>query len=241
LILSGLAIAGLVATVVLAVKATPKALNKLELEKEYVGDEEDIMPENVKLTPKQTVKVVWKDYIPAAITGAATVSCIVGSHRISHKRISALAGLYSVTTKAFNDYKDKVVEKLGDNVHRAITDEVRTDKVEKTDITDKNPIIITGDGDCLCYDVYSGRYFRSNIEKLRKTENKLNQRIIHDNYVCLNDMYYEWKLDSIKNGYDIGWNTNHLIEFAFSSAIKDDQPVLVVDYVVGPYYDYEKY
>ena len=242
LILSGLAICGFITTVVLAVKATPKALNEIELEKDYRAEETGEMPENIELKPKDIVKITWKNYIPAAITGAATIGCIVGSEAISSRRLGSLANLYSVTTAAFDEYKHKVVEKFGENKHKEIRDEIAKDKIIKNDISDKNPVIITGDGEMLCYDSYSGRYFKSDIEKIRRLENKMNKKLIHDNIVSLNDVYYELGLPNIKVGYDIGWNAHNMIEFAFSSHLKDGEiPVLVIDYVCAPYHDYEKF
>lgn len=242
LLLSGIAIAGLITTVVLAVKATPKTLNELELEKEYQADETGEMPENIILSKKDILRLSWKNYIPAAISGIATITCIIGSHKISSRRIASISGLYSVTSAAFDEYKEKVIEKLGKNTHQKIKDDIDKDHIDNSEINDQNPVIITGDGDMLCYDSYSGRYFKSNAEKIRRTENILNRKILHENTVCLNDVYYEWKLPNIKIGYDVGWNANHLIEFAFSSQLMNGEtPVLVIDYVVAPYHDYEKY
>lgn len=242
LIFTCLAVAGFVGTVVLAVKATPKALAELELEREHKAEEMDEDPENVVLTKREIVKTTWKNYIPAAVSGIATIGCMTGSQIISSKRISSLAGLYSITNTAFEEYKDKVKQRLGDKEHQKTIEDIRQDHVNNSELSDKNPVIITGDGEMLCYDTISGRYFKSDIEKIRKLENKLNKIIIHDTFISLNDVYYELGLPNIKIGNDIGWNANHLIEFAFSSHLKNGEvPVLVIDYVVMPYHDYEKF
>ena len=55
-ILTGMGIAGMVATTVLAVKATPKAL-------EYI--DAATYEKQEPLTPVETVKTCWKCYIPA--------------------------------------------------------------------------------------------------------------------------------------------------------------------------------
>ena len=61
-ILTGIGIAGMITTTVLAVKATPKAIKLIEAEKRVKHVD--------TLSPIDTVKTAWKCYIPAAITGA---------------------------------------------------------------------------------------------------------------------------------------------------------------------------
>ena len=68
-ILTGIGIAGMVTTTVLAVRATPKALKIIEEKKR----EEDVD----KLKPVEIVKSTWKCYIPAAITGATSLACLI--------------------------------------------------------------------------------------------------------------------------------------------------------------------
>jgi hypothetical protein len=104
-------------------------------------------------------------------------------------------------------------------------------------------VIVTGKGDTLCYDTISGRYFKSDIEKIRKIVNDLNLRLRDENSISLNEFYYEFGLDSIKIGDDIGWNIsiNGYIEPHFSSQLASDgTPCLVLDYMCGPIYDFHK-
>ena len=74
-ILIGIGIAGMVTTTVLAVKATPKAL-------ELINDKKDEL-EVEKLTPIETVKATWKCYVPAAVSGAVSIACLLGSHSVN--------------------------------------------------------------------------------------------------------------------------------------------------------------
>ena len=62
---------GVVATTVMAVKATPKAVQLLE-EAELQKDE--------PLTVIDKIKVAGPIYIPTIITGAATIACIFGAN-----------------------------------------------------------------------------------------------------------------------------------------------------------------
>lgn len=76
---------GVIATSVMAVKATPKALLLINEEKNTKGGD---------LTKLEVIKATWPVYIPAAVTGVATITCIFGSNIIDKKRQAALTSAY---------------------------------------------------------------------------------------------------------------------------------------------------
>ena len=233
-ILTGLGIAGFITTTVMAVKATPKAMWLIEEEKDTL--------EKDKLTVVETVKVAWKPYIPAAITGVSSVACIIGASSVNYKRNAALATAYQVSRAALSEYKEKVVETIGEKKEKQIRDKVAKDKIEKHPAS-KTEVIITDNGNVLCYDPLSGRYFNSSIEYIRKVVNDLNFRMIGgEMYVSLNEFYNEIGLSDIKRGDDIGWNISRgQIEVSFSSQLSDDgKPCIVIDYMVDPKEDFSK-
>lgn len=96
-ILIAFGIAGMITTTVLAVKATPKAMEKIkeveknkkeEFDRDHGYSELDTM---FKLTKPEVVKATWKCYIPAAISGATSIACIVGANTVHSKRNAAIA------------------------------------------------------------------------------------------------------------------------------------------------------
>ena len=91
-ILTGLGIAGVVTTTVLAIKATPKAVKLVE-EEAYERKEE--------LTPMEVVKVTWKCYIPTAVSMATSIVCILFANSAHAKRNAALAAAYKISETAF--------------------------------------------------------------------------------------------------------------------------------------------
>lgn len=230
-ILIGIGIAGMVSTTVLAVKATPKALQLIEEKKDEL--------EVGKLTPAETIKATWKCYIPAAITGATSVACLIGASSVHARRNAALATAYKLSETALTEYKDKVVETIGEKKEQAVRDAIAQDKI-KSDPVSKKEVILTGKGDTLCYDIMCKRYFKSDIDKLKKIENELNRRMRSENYISLNEFYYEVGLDDVAVGYEFGWNIDRgYIELEFSSQLADDgTPCLVVGFVNPPDYDY---
>lgn len=248
-ILTGIGIAGLVTTTVLAIRATPKALRLIENEKlnrlkKYINDdvsENDSDYKNLVLKPVDVVKVAWKPYIPAFISGVASISCIVGASSVNARRNAALAAAYNLSQTALTEYKDKVVETIGEKKEQAIKDKIAKEKVEKDPVS-KSEVIITEKGNTLCYDAATGRYFRSDIDKIKNAVNELNFRLLNEMYVSLNDFFSELGLSHTDLGDDLGWNIDGgKIEVDFSSQIADDgTPCLVVGYLVAPRYDYSK-
>lgn len=232
-ILTGVGIAGMISTSGLAVRATPKALILINEKKDEDGVD--------KLTPVETVKVAWPCYIPAAITGALSVACLIGASSVNVRRNAALATAYSLSESALKEYQGKVIETIGEKKEQSVRDSIAKDRIERDPITSKE-VIITERGNTLCYDVISGRYFKSDIDKLKKIENELNRQMRDDRYISLNEFYYEIGLNSTSIGEDLGWNIdNGYIDLKFSSQLADDgTPCLVIDYKVAPIYEYNR-
>lgn len=230
-ILTGIGIAGMVTTTVMAVKATPKALMLIEEKKNEEGLD--------SLTPIKTVKASWQCYIPSAIVGTVSMFCLIGASSANLRRNAALATAYTLSESVLKDYQEKVVETIGDKKEQTVRDSIAKDKLDKNPVTTRE-IVITEKGNTLCYDVISGRYFKSDIDKLKKAINELNRNMLDDLFISLNDFYYEIGLSNTKLGDDLGWNVSEgLIDLKFSSQLTDDgTPCVVMDYSIAPKYDY---
>lgn len=249
-ILTGVGIAGMITTTVMAVRATPKALILIEEEKRHINREIreqakkegcDTCPQVDKLKPWDTVKTVWKCYLPSVITGALSISCLVGASSVNARRNAALATAYSLSESALKDYQEKVIETIGEKKEQTVRDAVAKERIERDPVENKE-VIITGRGNTLCYDTVSGRYFNSDVDKLKKVENDLNRTMRDEMYISLNDFYFEIGLENIKVGDDLGWNIDDgYINLCFSAQLtKDNTPCLVMDYQVGPRTDYRR-
>lgn len=240
-ILTGIGIAGMVVTAVMAVKATPKALQLIEEAGYKKGSDENPIEdmEYTPLTKMETLKVAWKPYIPAAVTCVLSISCIFSARSMNAKRNAALATAYTLSETALREYKDKVVEVIGEKKEQTIKDAVAKDRIEKNPVSG-NEVIITEKGNTLCYDMLSGRYFKSDIDRLKKAVNELNRQMLNEGYISLNDFYYEIGLSNTKLGDDLGWNFDKgLIDLNFSSQLAENgTPCLVLDFTVAPKYDY---
>ena len=234
-ILTGIGIAGMISTAVLAVKATPKAMELIEEKKreEWLD----------KLSPVEMVKVAWKPYIPAIVTCVTSTACLIGASSVNAKRNAALATAYKLSETALTEYREKVIETIGEKKERTVRDKVAEERVKKNPVS-KNEVIITGNGKTLCFDPISGRYFMCSIETIKRAENTLNKQMLHDisGYVSLNEFYDEIGLDHTIVGDDLGWNTDKIIDIDFSSQLNDNgEPSVVLDYLVAPKYDFYKF
>lgn len=231
-ILMGLGIAGMVVSTVTAVKATPKAMKIIE----SLSEEKE-----EKLTKTEVVKTTWQLYLPSVITGALSIACLIGSNSINVRRNAALAAAYTLSESALKEYKGKVLETIGEKKEKEIVDAIAQDRVNANPVS-KNEVIFTGSGDTLCYDPIGGRYFHSDRTKIERAEIEINRRLLVEDYISLNEFYYELGLEGTEKGELLGWNVNDgKFETRFSSRLSDSgTPCLVLMFDVGPKYKYDR-
>lgn len=237
-ILTGLGIAGMITTTILAVKATPRALDLIEDKKEEL----ELKPSE-KLHPIEVVKASWKCYIPAAITGATSVACLIGANSVNVRRNAALATAYNLSTTALAEYKEKVIETIGEKKEQAVRDKIAEERIKK-DPVKQSAIIVSGNGTTRCFDTITKRRFTSDIETIRKVVNDLNEKMINgEDYISLNDFYYELGLDGTSVGDELGWNISRgKIEVDFSAQLDSDGvPCIVIEYLVAPKYGFNSW
>ena len=232
-ILTGIGIAGMITTTILAVQSTPKALRLLEEKKADIS-------ETKKIPPIEVVKAAWKVYVPAVLTGILSTVCLIGANSVNQRRGAALAAAYSLSESALKEYREKVVETIGKKKEQAIRDDIAKDRVTANPVRE---VVVTDRGSTLCYDSLSGRYFKSDIETLRRTVNDLNRRMRDEMFISLNDFYCAVDnpdLGPTKLGDRLGWTIDKgYIDLGFSSQLTaDGTPCLVLDYTVAPEYEY---
>ena len=233
-ILTGIGVAGMVTTTILAVKATPKACLLIDDRKDELKVE--------KLRATELIKTTWKCYIPAVMTCGVSIACLVGASSVNFKRNAALATAYKLSEAALSEYKDAVIETIGEKKEQSVRDKVAEERLKKNPVS-KSEVIVTGNGTTLCYDPVGNSYFKSRIQQIESAKNKWNARMLSENYVSLNDFYDELGIGPTKLGDDLGWDIykDGLVDIAFSSRLAEDgTPCLVMDYSVAPRYEYYK-
>lgn len=205
-ILIGLAVVSGGVAVYTAITATPKALQRIEQEK----SEKQVD----KLTPMQTVKAVWPYYIPTAASFVFAAGCAIGSQSIHAKRNAALAAAYKISETALVEYRDKVIETIGEKKEQTVRDKVAQEQIIKTPFNPTD-VYSTGKGNTICFDPLSSRYFLCDVDVIKAAAVKLNQDM--QLTICStkywNDFYYAIGLEPVDDsvGYNLGWSTTYPI------------------------------
>lgn len=225
-ILTGFGCAGVFGTALLTGRATLKADELIKMEEEYLHD---------KLSTPEVIKLTWKCFIPPIAMGAVSISCIIGANSINSSRNAALAALYSLSETALHEYKEQVAQEIGRNKELRIRDNVAQNRVTNNPVGDRT-VIITGNGNVLCYDVLCDRYFRSSQEKIRQKVLELNEDLRNEMWLDLNDFYYAIGLPYSKLGRKVGFDMNKgYIKVDFSATLTEEgEPCLSVDATVYP-------
>lgn len=232
-ILTALGAAGVVATVILAVKATPKAMLAINEAEIIKGDHDDLMFN--PLTPAEIAEACWKLYIPTAAMGLTTIACIIGANHISMRRNAALASLFTITETALKEYQAKVVEQIGEKKEEKIREEIAKDHITENPIQPQ-AVILTGKGNYPCWDDFAKRWFTGDVEELRRAENRFNEKLNRDGYLSIDYFYDEIGCDPVPMGEEIGWIINKgLMKLTFYSMLnKQQEPCLVMNFLEGP-------
>lgn len=234
-ILTGIGVAGTVTTAILAGRAGMRAAYILD-EQERRVDKEDLEEPN----QFERFKLVAPQFIPAAGCAVVTIAAVVYANRLSAKETAAMAAMYTMSDKTFQEYKTKVQEKLGQNKEQAIRDEVAQDRINRNP-PNNSTVIITGGGDVLCYDVVTDRYFNSTVENIKRAENTVNGEIANHDAVPLSRFYDAIGLRPTPYTEEVGWNIDNRCEVQFSTVLSPDQrPCVSIDFARYPKADFDK-
>lgn len=245
-ILTAIGATGVVGTAVLAARGHAKAVDHvrdyvLDGSTFYDGDKYvDVITDlrDNDLSSIDYVKVTWQHYLPAVLTGAVSIACIIGANSIHTRRQAVLISAYTLSERALTEYQAKAQEILGEKKAEAIKDEVAKDRVLATP-SDTYVPPYEGKGQ-LCQDSQSGRYFWATPEQIDRAENEVNQLILNDGHASLNDLYRALpNLDPIKSGEELGWTNGTLIGIRKTAVLTpEDKTVLYIEYSTDPIRNY---
>lgn len=176
---------------------------------------------------ERDIKVAWKYYIPAGVSGVLTIGCILGANRLGARRTIAAQVLLAASERAYSAYRDEVVEEFGERKDVAIRDQV----AEKA-VLERPPaeLLVASEGEVLCCELYTGRYFKSSMEKLRKAENELNAKLLRDDYCSLDEFYYILGVAYTSSSSEVGWRSDKLMGLSFHAIMYEDKPVMAFEY-----------
>lgn len=187
-ILTVIGATGVVATAALSVKATPKALLLLEEAKQEKGED---------LTSIEMIKVAWKPYIPAVVTGCSTIACIFGANILNIRNQASLMSAYALLDNSYREYRNKVKEIYENDADVNIMKEVVNSKFDEN--------IELDDDKLLFFDYQSMQFFESTMEKVMYAENAYLDLLEQRGYASLNEYYDLLGIQHIDHGYQLCW------------------------------------
>lgn len=240
-ILTCLGVAGVIATSVMAVRATPKAIEVIRKDSRINHDGN---PDSY--TKIEAVKSAWKCYIPSVLIGTSTIVCIFGANVLNRHQQAAITSAYTLVNNAYQAYKTKVKELYGEEAHQKIVDSIVKENCKDVyisspglcdcsslDFDEHNP-----EENRLFYDTFSNRYFESSVIRVIEAEYHLNRNWWLGAGICLNDFYELLGLESIDGGNELSWFPEdgiNWIDFNHHKTILDDGlEVYVIDFVFTP-------
>ena len=226
-------VVGTVASAVMACKATTKLNDILEESKEQIDAiheapqkeelkdkyDEDMMRKDLALVYFQTGVKIAKLYAPAVILGTLSITSIVASNNILRKRNVALAAAYATVDKGFKEYRERVVERYGEQVDYELTHNIKTKEITETVVDEKGKekqvkkTVEVADlnvtNDYIKYFTGSNPYWDDTPDYvelfLRSQQNYANDRLKVDKVLTLNDVYDSLGFQKTKAGMVVGW------------------------------------
>ena len=191
-ILAVAASVGVVLTAVETGKATVKAQKLIEM---------NTVPEE-EYTTKDKIVDCYKFYIPAAVLGAGTIACILGSNALNKKQIASLTAAYMALGKTYQEYRKQVVDRYGADIDKDIWKDAQTLKEKPLETAETEKL--------LCYEPISKRYFHATEAELTDAFYNLNRDFALDGEASMNDFCNYLGLDHLPELDTMGWCADYL-------------------------------
>lgn len=147
-------------------------------------------------------------YIPSLAMEAGAVASVIAGGKTFAKRNLAIGAACGMAQNALETYREKVREKLGENKETEIREEASQKRMMDNAPQRYDDILLSGQGDQLYFDPYSGRWFWSTDYKIHKYENFMNDLANRRGFATLNDWYDMLGLDPITFGDEFGITTD---------------------------------
>ena len=190
-ILTCIAGAGVIATSVSAAQGGMKA-SKLFTEAGDNGEE---------LTVKDKIAIAVPVYFPALMFGATTIACIFGANVINKKQQATLLGVYTITKRSFEEYRQKLIELHGEEADTEIRESIARQHCNYHQLGLDVP-----DQKCIFVDPISGRVIKRYEREIMDAEYHLNRNFVLRGFVSLNEFWEFLGLPKTDQGEKIGWS-----------------------------------
>ena len=235
-ILAGVGVVGVVASTVMACKATMKLNDILEESKETRNKirevesnpryEEQYSHEDAKkdltINYTQTGLKIAKLYAPAVILGSASLGCLLASNDILRKRNAALSAAYMTVDKSFKEYRQRVVDRFGEEVEKEIRYNIKAEEITSTVVAeDGSETTVTETVKTMDPNLYSdyAKFFDEaspywqkdpeyNFMFLKSQQQYATDLLRARGRLFLNEVYDMLGIEKTKAGQIVGWVYN---------------------------------
>lgn len=147
-------VVGIIASTVMACKATTKVSDIVEDAKETIdtihdsvgkglhtsdGEEytQEVANKDLVIVYAQTGWKLAKLYGPSVALGVASIGCMIGSNHILRKRNIALAAAFKAVDTSFKEYRDRVIDRFGKEMDRELRFGIKAKEIEEK-VVDEN-------------------------------------------------------------------------------------------------------
>lgn len=229
--------------VISGIAVTPEVTRKLDNERD-----ERIRLNEPEMTFWEKFKIVAPNYIPCALLFGTSATCFILNTLKEERKIATLAGLYSMSEKSFEEYREKVKNMFGERKEAKVRDEIAIDKA-KAAVCNSAAYIFTGDGNYPCLDAWSNTKFLSNQITIEKARIAVLDRIRSEMYISLEEVYEEMHLP-IRRGNDggylidrseIGWTQDDDLQFCYTyTGDQNGEPMMVITFYPSPHPDFNR-
>ena len=251
-------VVGVVASTVMACKATTKLSAITDKAKKeikqihYATEHPETLPEKyTKEDSKKDLTIVYtrtgvqlaKLYGPSIALGVLSITSILASNNILRKRNVALAAAYTTIDKGFKAYRNRVVERFGEELDKELKFNLKAKEVEETVIdekgkekTVKKTVMVANGKDqyspyAKCYDDACAGWQKDaehNLWFLKQQQNWANEKLKANGYLFLNDVYEMLGIPKTKAGQVVGWiydeknpNGDNYVDFGIYDLYKE--------------------
>ena len=235
-ILAGVGVIGVVASTVMACKATMKLNDILEESKETRDKIKEVesnpryeaeyshedAKKDLTINYTQTAMKIAKLYAPAVILGSASLGCLLASNDILRKRNAALSAAYMTVDKSFKEYRQRVVDRFGEEVEKEIRYNIKAEEVTSTVVTeDGSETTVTETVKTMDPNLYSdyAKFFDEaspywqkdpeyNLMFLKSQQQYATDLLRARGRLFLNEVYDMLGIEKTKAGQIVGWVYN---------------------------------
>lgn len=268
-ILMAAGVAGTVVSGVMACRATLKVTEILETAKNDIASVHEVL-ENPEMDEEYSVDDSKKDlaiiytrtginlakiYAPSLVIGALSITSILASNNILRKRNVAFAAAYATVDKSFKEYRERVIERFGEEVDTELKYNIKAKEIEETVIDEKgkekkvkktvkvaSPIVHSD----------NARYFDKtnpnwdgdsdyNTFFINSQQNYANDLLRAKGFLTLNEVYENLGFPTTKAGMVVGWiydvdhpTGDNYVDFGFQEVMRETdngcESVILLDF-----------